>query len=217
MTKTCSKCGLAKDQAQFYRRASSADGHAPWCKDCDNANRLKNRKATKRKRSKKVPDTKTCRKCGELKPAKDFSIMKDSADGLYSYCKQCKAAMVRDYTQRNGEVVREKARKRNATPKGRLATRKSNLKQSFRMTKTQFDQTWREQGKSCAICHTRRERNEKAFAVDHDHSTGVIRGILCHRCNRALGLADDNTELLKSAATYLRTHARRQSTSKTVQ
>ena len=217
MTKTCSKCGAAKDQAQFYRRSSSADGHAPWCKNCDNANRLKNRRATKRKRSKSVPDAKTFRKCGELKPAQAFSVMKDSSDGLYSYCKQCKAAMVRDYNRRNGETVREKARKRNATPQGRLATRKANLKQSFQMTKAQFDQTWREQGKCCAICHAKRKRDEKAFAVDHDHTTGVIRGILCHRCNRALGLADDNTELLKAAAAYLRKHDLHRSTSKAVQ
>lgn len=210
MTKTCGKCAETKDIAGFYRRASSKDGHAPWCKVCDNANRLKNRKAIKRMRNKKIPDSKKCRRCGEVKPAGDFSAMKDSADGLYSYCKTCKAAMVKDYTSRNGDQVRARARQRNATPKGRLATRKANLKHSFRMTKAQFDKTWREQGKVCAICNAKRKRNEKAFAVDHDHAKGLIRGILCHDCNRALGLAGDDRELLKAAAAYLRKHARRQ-------
>lgn len=130
--------------------------------------------------------------------------MKDSADGLYSYCKTCKAAMVRDYVSRNGDLVRETARKRNATPKGRLATRKANLKSSFGMSKAQFDTKWREQGRVCAICGIKRKRNERAFAVDHDHRTDAIRGLLCHNCNRALGLAGDDIELLKAAAAYLR-------------
>jgi hypothetical protein len=210
MTKTCGKCGEAKDIAGFYRRTSSKDGHASWCKVCDNASRLRNKKAVGRKRNKRIPDSKKCRRCSEVKPFRDFSAMKDSTDGLYSYCKPCKAAMVKDYTTRNGDEVRARARQRNATPKGRLATRKANLKQSFRMTKAQFDKTWREQGKVCAICKVKRKRNEKAFAVDHDHATDAIRGILCHDCNRALGLADDDRELLRAAAAYLRKHARRQ-------
>ena len=209
MNKTCGKCLAVKKITDFYQNLAKGDGRGSWCKECDDANRSKNRAAMKRKRGKRTPMTKTCRKCAENKPSDAFSVKKDSADGLYSYCKSCKAAMVRDHRARNGARVRETDRKRNATPKGRLATRKAHLKSSFDMSKAQFDTKWREQGSACAICNIKRKRNQKAFAVDHDHRTDAIRGILCIDCNRALGLAGDDIELLKAAAAYLRkTHRR---------
>jgi hypothetical protein len=47
------------------------------------------------------------------------------------------------------------------------------------------------------------------LAIDHDHVTGDIRGLLCHACNVALGLLNDDPELLEAAAGYLRTASRR--------
>ncbi len=52
--------------------------------------------------------------------------------------------------------------------------------------------------KNCQICG-----NNFAVATDHDHVTGVIRGRLCFRCNRAIGALGDTVELLKKAVTYL--------------
>jgi hypothetical protein len=59
----------------------------------------------------------------------------------------------------------------------------------------------------CAICREEGfKMNDKVYNnlnVDHCHSTGQVRGLLCHNCNRALGLLKDNIERLKSAITYL--------------
>lgn len=52
-------------------------------------------------------------------------------------------------------------------------------------------------GKTCEIC------DQPAEAVDHDHVTGKIRGVLCHHCNRGIGLFEDNPDMLKAAAEYL--------------
>ena len=202
MRKTCSKCGESKDLALFYRQASRSDGYASWCKSCSDENRAKNRKSMKRRRI-ATPATKVCSKCKVEKRASDFTPLKGSGDGLYSYCKACKAEMVRAYVQRNPEEVRRRARERKATPSGRLRVRKSNLKQSFGISKSEFDRKWRDQGKTCAICGARRRRGEPVFALDHDHATGMIRGILCHNCNRALGLANDDIRLLERAIKYL--------------
>lgn len=49
--------------------------------------------------------------------------------------------------------------------------------------------------KSCAV--------HKQLSVDHDHRTGAWRGLLCHRCNRLLGMADDSAARLAKAAVYL--------------
>ena len=60
----------------------------------------------------------------------------------------------------------------------------------------------------CAICkrpETSKNANGeiKPLAVDHCHTTGKIRGLLCHKCNVLLGKAEDNTEILQNAILYL--------------
>lgn len=59
----------------------------------------------------------------------------------------------------------------------------------------------------CAICKTygfkMRDNHISGLNCDHDHKTGKVRGLLCHNCNRGLGLFQDNTTFLKSAINYL--------------
>lgn len=58
------------------------------------------------------------------------------------------------------------------------------------------------QGGRCAICK-RKPEEWRRLAVDHDHETNEIRGLLCSRCNTALGLLGDTAALLRAAADYL--------------
>lgn len=60
------------------------------------------------------------------------------------------------------------------------------------------------QGFRCAICATGVDLS--SGHVDHDHGSGVVRGILCGDCNRALGLFKDDEINLMEAITYLRSH-----------
>lgn len=55
------------------------------------------------------------------------------------------------------------------------------------------------QNNRCAICL----RDKVRLGVDHDHSTGRVRGLLCHKCNAAIGLLEDSRFRLKSALKYL--------------
>lgn len=59
------------------------------------------------------------------------------------------------------------------------------------------------QGGRCAIC-----KEKHVLCVDHDHETGVIRSMLCSRCNRLLGVARDNVAYLQSCIDYLKSHSR---------
>lgn len=63
------------------------------------------------------------------------------------------------------------------------------------------------QGGRCAICRGEgflmRAHHEATLMVDHDHNTGAVRGLLCHNCNRALGLLQDSALIVREAATYL--------------
>ncbi len=67
------------------------------------------------------------------------------------------------------------------------------------------------QGGVCAICEqpetAQRSGRAKWLAVDHDHGTGAVRGLLCSNCNPMLGYAKDDPALLRAAASYLESHA----------
>lgn len=56
----------------------------------------------------------------------------------------------------------------------------------------------------CEICGKTEKDNGKRLAVDHNHETGMIRGMLCNNCNLGIGYLKDNIDLLKSAIKYLK-------------
>lgn len=74
----------------------------------------------------------------------------------------------------------------------------------YGITAERFREMERDQKGLCAICGTR--GRHKRLALDHDHTTGRIRGLLCSDCNWMLGHAKDDTASLESAAAYLRKH-----------
>lgn len=107
-------------------------------------------------------------------------------------CERCYAS------KWNKEHPGQSWRKRN--PEGWAKSRKkSNLKKNYGMTMEQFNAMVEAQGGKCA----NRGCASGALAVDHDHSTGRVRGLLCHRCNRALGQAQDNRKRLAGLIEYL--------------
>lgn len=70
-----------------------------------------------------------------------------------------------------------------------------------KLSKADYKRMLAEQGGVCAICQKPEKR--KALAIDHCHKTGIIRGLLCMRCNTALGHMDDDTDRLYRAIKYL--------------
>lgn len=67
-----------------------------------------------------------------------------------------------------------------------------------------FQRTLTEQGGGCAICGRAPVEGEKSFHIDHDHGTGMVRGVLCGTCNPGLGLFADDVARLEEAIAYLR-------------
>jgi hypothetical protein len=84
-----------------------------------------------------------------------------------------------------------------------------NLKANYGITLDQKKQIVQSQNNLCAICKILFE-NPRTTHLDHDHTTGKIRGILCQKCNHGIGLFKDSTELLKSAILYLDKHAKKE-------
>jgi hypothetical protein len=76
------------------------------------------------------------------------------------------------------------------------------LKRKYGITIAEYDRMFEEQNGVCAICGEPRPE-ERTLHIDHDHQTGVIRGLLCFRCNNALGDFREEYELFQRAADYL--------------
>jgi hypothetical protein len=118
---------------------------------------------------------------------------------------------VRVYDTNNRNKNREKRRKtwREWARAARLADpqmdRRSSLKKLYNLTIEQYDALLAAQNGQCAICRRDTPGNgrHKFFHVDHDHTTGAVRQLLCHGCNTGLGAFKDNPDLLRAAAAYL--------------
>jgi Recombination endonuclease VII len=83
--------------------------------------------------------------------------------------------------------------------------RERHLISTFGITAAQYDAMLLEQHNGCALC-SRPDLPTKRLAVDHDHVTGKIRALLCDRCNRGIGLMDEDTARLRAAADYIERH-----------
>lgn len=106
-------------------------------------------------------------------------------------CKPCATAKVAAWKAENPERYAH-------------AQRSSHLRKNYGMTIEQFDVMFQRQGGKCAICHEA-PADPRGFKphVDHCHTTGKVRGILCGRCNKALGQFKDDATLLRRAIHYL--------------
>lgn len=117
-------------------------------------------------------------------------------------------ARAKRYRAENPEKIREI--KRNAYASNPRSHRSTRYKSVYGLSLAEYEALHAAQGGLCAICSRpeRQERNGKliALAVDHCHVSGRVRGLLCARCNKGIGLLDDSPELLDAGAAYLRQH-----------
>lgn len=92
-----------------------------------------------------------------------------------------------------------------------LKTKSLNLMRSYGINLKEYERLYARQNGLCAICHEPEKGKTRLFlAVDHSHDTGQVRGLLCSRCNTALGLFNDSITNLMAAVWYLRKNSQRQ-------
>ena len=149
--------------------------------------------------------------------------MKATKDGRRPECKECfdarrrrwyernrdrEIARVRSWQQTNPERVKAWARKNRDKRLKKL--REIHLRNKFGLTPEDYDDILEAQGGVCALCGYPPTPGI-SLHVDHDHGTGEIRGLLCVRCNNALGLFREDPDLLKRAARYVTADAKHRS------
>ena len=84
--------------------------------------------------------------------------------------------------------------------------RDRQIRRLFGITLEEYNERLIAQNNTCALCGGGPDAKGKMFAIDHDHKTGKIRGLLCRGCNVGMGNLKDDPELLEKAARYIRKH-----------
>lgn len=143
------------------------------------------------------------------------------SDGLQHACRDHTRQYNREWVKKNPEKNREKGKRfREQNPEAyRKLQIRAQLKNSYSLTETAFQQMFDSQQGCCAICQLKlinrlclkrgingHAPNEVA-RVDHDHAIGKVRGLLCFSCNVGLGKFRDDETLLVQALRYLRENA----------
>lgn len=140
---------------------------------------------------------KTCTVCKQAQSLENFYSRKSAKDGKGYRCKICDNKARLKWQSDNPE-------KAHTSQRGR------NLKHKYGVDLVWYEEQLKKQNYSCAICGIKENkvdrggRAELSFAVDHCHTTGKVRGLLCNQCNRALGMFKDSIELINNAIDYLR-------------
>src|SRR3972149_8118813 len=146
---------------------------------------------------------KICSRCTINKPTNEF--YKDPRYGTpRSWCKKCCNQNSHDWNKSNPKkhiIATKKWKGKN----GRK-TINARLVRTYGITIDKYDHMFSEQNGLCAICGTDNPKGRGKFHVDHAHSTGKIRGLLCNNCNTLLGFCCDHKSTLQSAIDYLDYH-----------
>lgn len=210
----CLECGGPRDRGPYTKLCTSC--YVKPCRRCGEPNL-------------RGPYTVLCSDCKDLPPKEDRSVCKrctqpNDRGGRTTICSVCLAA---DSTQnkkataklRNAEaprgqswcssceqyLPRETFYSRNESTCTGCRTdngRTKSLEKNYGITEAEYFEIFEAQGRKCAICGNKPKKQR--FAVDHDHKTGQVRGILCSWCNhRLLGGAHDSIDYLRGGIAYL--------------
>lgn len=81
---------------------------------------------------------------------------------------------------------------------------RKHLMKKYNLTIEEYNKLFDEQNSKCGICGRHQDELKQALAVDHNHISGNVRGLICVRCNRAIGMFEDDISLLERAIDYLK-------------
>ena len=141
---------------------------------------------------------KTCSKCKETKALSEFHFSKRSSDSRQHRCKSCAKAFTQPATKQW----------RKNSPEGYTeSTKRTKVKLKYGISVEDIENLMIQQNSLCALCKNpisfnSEEKKDKPH-IDHDHESGIVRGLLCLTCNTGLGMFKDSFDLLEQAKQYL--------------
>lgn len=212
--KKCSRCGQVKPLAEFHRMAAGAGGVRADCKPC-HLDYMRSRYVPRVHE----PEQMVCPQCGGT-----FTRVRTQGRPRIYCSRRCTmAASEQRKLDRNtgsgprrcacgaevqtpvGKPVCPGCRK-DPRPGAQVRERARTLR-AYGLTQDDWDALVKRQQNRCAVCQTGKPggRGER-WHIDHDHVTGQVRGLLCGKCNSAIGLFRDDPDIIKAAARYVTKH-----------
>lgn len=159
---------------------------------------------------------KTCTKCKQIKDFSQFYKDKRATDKCTSDCKKCHLISTSRWKRLNLDRANlasrnhykaniEKKRKYNKEYRIKNPDKYRNTwyKYEYGISLDDYNIIFNLQKGLCNICNKHQNEFKRKLAVDHCHTTGKIRGLLCKDCNTAIGLLKDNIQIIKKAIEHL--------------
>ena len=119
--------------------------------------------------------TRVCKTCGVDKPLTEYN-KQSNRTSYYTWCKECH----------------------------KVLNRKSKLKRLYGITPGEYDDLYKKQNGCCEICGKHQSEQKRRLDIDHNHTTGKVRSLLCTQCNVAIGLFEENIDTMMSGIEYLK-------------
>ncbi len=139
-------------------------------------------------------EKKWCGRCQRWLPLTHFSANRIKWDGLQERCDECRKTHYSEVGKFTKTIPPLEVRRQR---------HRIQVIKSYGITEEEFNSMLERQEGKCAICGTT-DWGKPSPSIDHDHKTGKVRALLCNRCNRVLGLAEDSPELLSMMSNYLK-------------
>jgi hypothetical protein len=177
----CQRCNQVQKLSCFNVHSQSRLGIETTCKSC--------KEYLKEKRIKDSGSLRKCRTCGiEARNTEELELFVKTTNGKFGRYNLCKKCHVSSDTMKAHNNSLEKRVKK------------------FGISVEQYNEFVEKQNNCCAICGTHKDNftgRGSNFHIDHCHTSGKVRGLLCNNCNTGLGQFKDNAESLQSAIQYL--------------
>lgn len=154
---------------------------------------------------------KPCSKCGKVKPLIEFHRHRSTGDNHSAQCKQCTRERNAKWKLENPDKVKEMGRVYFRREKKRIMAQRvkrhdesprsrneSHIRRTYGLTLEEYDAMHERQDNRCLVC-----KEKTKLHVDHCHSSGKVRGLLCFFCNAGIGMFKDDPRLMKAAIRYL--------------
>jgi Recombination endonuclease VII len=211
----CTQCGQTKPLEEFHRMATGRGGRRSECAACALARARRNYRPRDT-----GPVTVACEFCGAK-----FTYVKTSGRRRMYCSPECKfaagdatkklraGAQVRTCAcgstdvARVGKPVCPACRKDPRSSEGAQAKERRRTLRKYGITEQVWDHLLARQHGRCAVCRTDTPGSRgESWHIDHDHVTGQVRGLLCQRCNLAIGMLGDNPDVIRAALRYVEGH-----------
>lgn len=150
---------------------------------------------------------KKCKVCEDIKDESEF--YRYESGSLYARCKKCQNEYSVAWTQEHPDKNRTRSRKYKSEnrPLVLKSLRRGRLMREYGITQEQYDEMHERQNGLCAICGKPETATLKGrikrLSVDHNHTTGEVRKLLCGRCNAAVGFVNEDLSILDKMRKYL--------------